>query len=216
MDGNIYVSSGASTNRVAIAGENKFTVAAVSTLMGAWLIQLVCGSAMAMGSLIVYMVSYFRIVRKYNVNEDSFFPLLPMIVTIASIAFPVANHMIDNRFDGRSRPVCAIFSFVGLALIFSCLHELYSPNVFLVVYTLGFGIMKGGVEACVLRAGWSHLPKRKGLVSGIIISGHGFGGAVFSMLFEEITNPGDIEPIVDKHDGNLYFPAEIGSRYPEM
>ena len=161
---------------------------------------------MAMGSLVVYMVSYFRIVRKHDVSEDSFFALLPLIVTIASVAFPIANHYIDSKFDGRSRPVLIICAGVGLALILTTTYELYSPYVYIFVYTLGFGIMKGGMEACTLRAGWSHLPKRKGLVTGIIISGHGFGGALFSMVFEELSNPGDVEPTVDKHDGNLYFP----------
>ena len=69
------------------------------------------------------------------------------------------------------------------------------------------------MQAGTLRAGWSHLPRRKGLVSGIIISGFGFGGAFFSMLFEVLANPDDIEPILDKHDGNLYFPVEIGKRF---
>lgn len=114
----IYISSN-SSQRQPVAGEDKFTFAAVTTLIGAWMVQLVCGSAMAMGSLIVYMVSYYRVVRKFNVDEDSFFPLLPLIVTIASIAFPVANHLIDSRFGGRSTPVCALFALVGLLLIFT-------------------------------------------------------------------------------------------------
>ena len=60
------------------------------------------------------------------------------------------------------------------------------------------------------------MPKRKGLVSGIIISGFGFGGAFFSMLFEILANPDDIDPILDKHDGNLYFPSIIGQRFLDM
>ena len=86
----------------------------------------------------------------------------------------------------------------------------YPPWLYLLVFGVGFGIMKGSMQAGTLRAGWSHLPGRKGLVSGIIISGFGFGGAFFSMLFEVLANPDDIEPIIDKHDGNLYFPVEIG------
>ena len=76
--------------------------------------------------------------------------------------------------------------------------------------------MKGSMQAGTLRAGWSHLPKRKGLASGIIISGFGFGGAFFSMIFELLANPDDVEPVVDIHDGNLYFPVEIGSRFLDM
>lgn len=78
------------------------------------------------------------------------------------------------------------------------------------VFAIGFGIMKGAIQAGTLRAGWSHLPKRKGLVSGIIISGYGFGAAFFSMLFELLANPDDIDAVIDKHDGNLYFTKEIG------
>jgi hypothetical protein len=68
--------------------------------------------------------------------------------------------------------------------------------------------------ASSLRAGWSHLPKRKGLASGIILSGSGLGGGLASMYILHIFNPNDIEPEMDKHDGNLYFPPVCVFDYP--
>jgi len=70
--------------------------------------------------------------------------------------------------------------------------------------------------ATSLRAGWSHLPKRKGFASGIILSGSGIGGGMATIFIHSITNPNDIEPIMDKHDGNLYFPEKMIKDYPEI
>jgi hypothetical protein len=50
------------------------------------------------------------------------------------------------------------------------------------MFSLGFGSIKGTMFATALRAGWSHLPKRKGFASGIILSGSGIGGGLASMF----------------------------------
>ena len=83
-------------------------------------------------------------------------------------------------------------------------------------FSTGFGLLKGATQATTLRAGWSHLPKRKGLASGIIISGSGFGGGLASMYILKLANPDDLEPIMDKHDGNLYYPEDLVKNYPEI
>jgi hypothetical protein len=50
------------------------------------------------------------------------------------------------------------------------------------MFSLGFGSIKGTMISSSLRAAWSHLPKRKGLASGIVLSGTGIGGGVASIF----------------------------------
>jgi hypothetical protein len=50
------------------------------------------------------------------------------------------------------------------------------------MFSLGFGSIKGTLFSTSLRAGWSHLPMRKGLASGIILSGSGIGGGLASLF----------------------------------
>jgi hypothetical protein len=52
-----------------------------------------------------------------------------------------------------------------------------------------------------LRAGWSHLPERKGLVSGFIICAYGFGGFLFGMLASQIADPNNMKYERDPIDG---------------
>jgi hypothetical protein len=54
--------------------------------------------------------------------------------------------------------------------------------MFFVLYAVGFGIGKGFLYPAPLVAGWSHLPGRKGFVSGIIVSGLGIGALVFGII----------------------------------
>ena len=80
---------------------------------------------------------------------------------------------------------------------------------------MGMGIFKGLLQPAILRAGWSHLPERKGLVSGAIISGYGFGGFVFGMLCQELCNPDSLQYVMDPESGRRYLPIEVGNRVPD-
>lgn len=64
----------------------------------------------------------------------------------------------------------------------------------------------------------SHLPGRKGTVSGLVICGFGFGGFFFGILTNRLCNPNDIRPVqTQTTDGfeNL-FPTEVSMRVPTM
>lgn len=63
-----------------------------------------------------------------------------------------------------------------------------------------------------LAAAWSHVPGRKGMASGIIISGYGFGGFIFGNISHYLCNPENVmvEPYTDAlgHKMNL-FPETV-------
>ena len=44
------------------------------------------------------------------------------------------------------------------------------------------GLAKGFIYPANLAAGYSHLPGRKGLVSGVIVSAVGFGASIFGVI----------------------------------
>lgn len=84
------------------------------------------------------------------------------------------------------------------------------------MYTSGNGIIKGFYKQCSLVAGWSHLGGKKGFVSGVILSGFGIGGSVFSIWYNYRVDELGEEAKLDKSDGNLYFPEIVGERYPRI
>ena len=67
-----------------------------------------------------------------------------------------------------------------------------NPTLFIYLYSLSFGTAKAFLYSSALAAGWSHLPGRVGVVSGVIISGFGFGGFVFGIVTNRLSNPDNV------------------------
>ena len=104
-----------------------------------------------------------------------------------------------------------------LASIYFCSY-LTNPVAFIWMYSVSFGVGKGLMYSSVLNAAISHLPGRKGTVSGCVICGLGWGGFFFGILTNRLCNPDDIRPILtETTDGfeNL-FPIEVAMRVPAM
>ena len=83
---------------------------------------------------------------------------------------------------------------VTFAWVWSCAYT-ESPTVFIYSYGLAFGIGKGIMYSTALQAAISHMPGRKGVVSGFVICGFGFGGFVFGILAKQFCNPDDLRPV---------------------
>jgi OFA family oxalate/formate antiporter-like MFS transporter len=85
----------------------------------------------------------------------------------------------------------------GLIICASITATAYTnlPIIFFIFYAIGFGIGKGFIYPAPLRATWSHLPGRKGLVSGVITAGLGFGAFLYGLIVNYIVNPNNIKPI---------------------
>ena len=69
------------------------------------------------------------------------------------------------------------------------------PVLFFIFYAFLFGIGKGFIYPAPLRASWSHLPGRKGFVSGVIVSGLGLGAFFYGILVNLLVNPYNKSPI---------------------
>ena len=97
---------------------------------------------MALGSLIVYIVSYYKKGLMFDeLTADSFYPILPTSIIFATTLFPVSNKLVDF-FVGKSKPVILIVSFFGLSLQYSCAFVKYNPYTFYFVFSTGFGLLK--------------------------------------------------------------------------
>ena len=42
--------------------------------------------------------------------------------------------------------------------------------------------------------GWEWFPNNKGLVSGLVVAGYGFGAFIFGFITTHIANPNDFKP----------------------
>lgn len=69
-----------------------------------------------------------------------------------------------------------------------------------------------------LEAGWTHLPKRKGFVSGFITSGMGLGPFVIGIVASRIVNPNNDTNISVNVNGinEWYFPISVNNNVPKL
>lgn len=93
-----------------------------------------------------------------------------------------------------------------------------NPNMFIYTYALSFGIGKGIMYSTALHSAISHLPGRKGVVSGFVICGFGFGGFIFGLICNALSNPTDERPIIYQtpNGPQSLFGVNVADRVPFM
>ena len=81
-----------------------------------------------------------------------------------------------------------VANLIGLSLVF--LATLQSKFwIFCTLYVLGFGMTNAMTYMVPVHHGWSWFPNRPGLVTGLIISGFGFGALIFNSVSRALVNP---------------------------
>jgi OFA family oxalate/formate antiporter-like MFS transporter len=73
-----------------------------------------------------------------------------------------------------------------------------------------FGFGAGIAYTAPMAAGWKWLPDKKGLVSGIILTGFGAGGFVFNIIGTKLMNPKGLNVVTGGS-----FPAEVYDNFPK-
>jgi hypothetical protein len=102
--------------------------------------------------------------------------------------------------------------------VFIC-STVSNPNTFLYIFGVGIGIGKGLMYSTVLKAAWTHLPGRKGIASGIIVSGFGFGGFIFGLISRRLCNPNNISVMMTTTASGVtvrLFPDSVAQNVPHM
>jgi MFS family permease len=97
----------------------------------------------------------------------------------------------------------------------------YQTNwgMFIFLYAICFPTGIGMVYWVPIICGWEWFPERKGLVTGLIVGGYGFGAFIFGFITTAIANPDNLSPSVPQDgsgDQDKLFPKEVGDRVPYM
>ena len=175
---------------------------------------MINGSVLAIGSNIVYIISFYRKALKYDVDEDTFFPIASINMIVSSLAMPLSMKAI-SLFGNRVKPVLAISNTLGIGMLLSCYFIQYRPIIFIIIFSVALGIIRGSNGSITLKAIMMTMPvEKRGMGLGICFTGFGLGAFLFSILIEQLTDPKDIPPKLDSKDGNFYFPIEVSRNYP--
>jgi OFA family oxalate/formate antiporter-like MFS transporter len=80
---------------------------------------------------------------------------------------------------------------------------------FVLVYSIGFPAGIGIVYWVPITCGWEWFPDSKGLVSGCVVAGYGFGAFIFGFISTAIANPDNLTVSVPD-----YGPPTLDKLFP--
>ena len=123
----------------------------------------------------VYVLSY---VYKYDktVNVDAIFYVDLALLALNVIGYQVGMYLLNDRGWGPKH-IVAVGGFLALAGKWFASYTT-SIWVFISLYGLLGGIGNGMSYMIPLVCTWEYFPKRKGLITGIIVSGYGLGSFI--------------------------------------
>lgn len=101
--------------------------------------------------------------------------------------------------------VMAFGSSIALGGLFASSYVTSLP-AFAVLYGVFYGFGLGICYLVPLICAWEHFPNRKGLISGIIIGGFGFGAFFFGFISFALANPNNEDPDLVVDGGKIFSP----------
>jgi hypothetical protein len=177
------------------------------TTLGGFCIHLVLGTLYLWSNLSIYITSYLR---KYQSDVTSNDTLLVFSVAIGVQGVcMVAGGVLEKVIGARWTCLCG-----GYALVCGMMLASVSTSLVDIVLTQGllFGVGMGLCYSLPITAAARWLPRSKGLIAGVVVSGFGLGSFVFGNLAINVVNPERLPTLED------YYPPDsaIVARVPLM
>ena len=132
--------------------------------------------------------------------------VLPVLVFVGTACMPLGAYLCRNYHPRVGILIAAVIG-TGSTFAASFLTNFWA---FLVVFGGGYGVAGGIIYMIPIVAGWEYFPNRKGMVSGVIISGFSCAGLIFNQISTALANPTNASPIDD------YYGKEVYERVPRM
>jgi MFS family permease len=140
----------------------------------------------------VYLTSYLRVYDPTITYNDTILIYACTIAGQACLMF--LGGKLELRLGPRLAATLGSCLLVGAPLLSSGVTSLWAMTCTCGVL-FGFG---GGLTYCVpLVCGYRWEPKRKGLVSGVVLSGFGLSALVFNQVQSALVNPKNLKPDVE-------------------
>ena len=101
-----------------------------------------------------------------------------------------------------------------ISVFLSTMVQTFSAFMFFyaVLFPIGIGIVYWPPIMCA----WEWFGERKGLATGLIIGGFGFGAFIFGYISTALANPHDEKRVKDPVSGQMFFAPEVANQVPHM
>ena len=178
----------------------------VMCLIGGFLINLVrtrqvAGILNTWGTFTVYITSYLH-TKDSSVNLNTMFITFPISIVFLSSGFSTFHVVIGTILYHKigARLTIALSGSI-LSLCYIVCSFITEATAFAVVYGMCVGFGAGCGSFTPVWPSWLYFPKHRGLATGIIMFGFGFGACIFGLTFTFLTNPNN-EPATIQVSGD--------------
>ena len=183
-----------------------FPLPAVLTLFGGFLTMLSLGTVYCWGNFISYLPPHLHYFSSSQTSgaKDSLL-VIPLCMLFQFVGLLGAPHL--QKAVGLKQAML----FGSLMQSFGTYLASYSQNLlqFLLLYAVMFGTGIGLSYTSPLILGFKWFPARKGMVSGLVLSGFGLGGFFFNKLGSKFANPHGLNPSSEDF-------AQVYENFPSM
>jgi len=161
------------------------------------------------GNVSTYVVSYFHLLGDKSATANNALAFLPITILTFTCFGPVGTFLY-RRFDPK------IILMLGVTLMSGSIYAatfMKSWWAFFAFYCIGYPAGIGIVYWIPIMCGWEWFPNNKGLVSGLIVGGYGFGAFIFGFITTAIANPDNLKPQVpsDGSTTDKLFPESVAN-----
>lgn len=181
----------------------------ICCVIGAILINLTLGTFYSIGNLLPYMASYMRGHGNPDVTTEHG-TWITATFLLGQAIFIIVGSYIEQNFN--SRVACLFGCIIHCISTFMTIWALnVSITAVILVYGFGSGLGCGSAYMASIIAAQKWFPARKGIFTGLIVAGFGFGGLIFTNLQTLYINPNNIAS-----ENSGYFSSEVYDRVPSM
>lgn len=128
--------------------------------------------------------------------------VFPVMMCAVASGMPFGVKLI-KRF-GSARLICYVFGGAAAFMVFlSSFAQAFWQYV--IIYGIVFGVISGVLYYIPIYMGYLYFPKKKGIVSGIVLCGYGLASLVFGITFFNLVNPDHLDPVYASDGVSKYF-----------
>lgn len=182
----------------------------ICCVAGAILINLTLGTFYSIGNIVPYLASYMRANGNPDVTSEHG-PWITAMFLLGQGMFIIVGSYIERFYNSRVACIvgCTIHCISTYATIWAIDFHIFAV---IIIYGFGSGLGCGSAYMASIIAAQKWFPSRKGLFTGIIVAGFGFGGLIFTNLQTLYLNPQNLPR--DPTTG--YFGREVYERVPRL
>ena len=179
----------------------------VACIIGGFLAHLTYGSLYCWGNFLSYSPPQLRFFDgQEHPNQPDALQVMPITLLAQCLTMPLGPLLVKRLGPQKTQLIGSVLVALGvyLASFTKTLRD------FLAFYSVLFGAGVGLAYTAPMTAAWNYMPDKKGLVSGVILTGFGGGGFIFNLIGTKLVNPKNLEALLGK------FPEEVYSNFPNM